>query len=49
MTVRIEPMTDAHADAVLSIYQAGIDDGDATFELSAPTWEEFKTTKLPDH
>ena len=25
--VRIEPMTGAHADAVLAIYQAGIEEG----------------------
>ena len=33
--MRIEPMTDAHAHAVLAIYQAGIDEGDATFETEA--------------
>ena len=30
--VRIEPMTSAHAAAVLAIYQAGIAEGNATFE-----------------
>ena len=34
--VRIEPMTDAHAAAVLAIYQAGMDEGNATFETFAP-------------
>ena len=34
-------MTDAHAAAVLAIYQAGIDEGNATFETRAPGWEEF--------
>jgi hypothetical protein len=29
--LRIEPMTEAHAGAGLAIYQAGIDEGDATF------------------
>jgi len=29
-------MTPAHADAVLAIYQAGIDEGNATFETRAP-------------
>lgn len=42
-------MTAAHADAVLSIYQAGIDEGDATFETSAPQWAEFDAAKLEDH
>jgi len=34
--VRIEAMTDGHAAAVLPIYQAGIDEGNATFETRAP-------------
>ena len=38
-----------HADAVLAIYQAGIDEGDATFETSAPTWEEFDSARLGEH
>ncbi len=42
-------MTAAHAEAVLSIYQAGIDEGDATFETSAPNWTEFDSAKLKDH
>ena len=47
--VRIEPMTFAHADAVLAIYQAGIDDGDATFETTAPDWDGFDATRLVEH
>ena len=47
--VRIEPMTEAHADPVLAIYQAGIDEGDATFETEAPAWEAFTTARLPAH
>jgi L-amino acid N-acyltransferase YncA len=47
--MRIEPMTDEHAAAVLAIYQAGIDEGDATFETQAPSWEEFKAAKLRGH
>jgi L-amino acid N-acyltransferase YncA len=47
--VRIEPMTDAHAAAVLAIYQAGIDEGDATFETRAPAWETFTAARLPAH
>jgi L-amino acid N-acyltransferase YncA len=42
-------MTYEHADAVLAIYQAGIDDGDATFETQAPTWQEFDHTHLAEH
>jgi L-amino acid N-acyltransferase YncA len=47
--MRIEPMTERHAAAVLAIYQAGIDEGDATFETEAPAWPEFTVAKLPDH
>lgn len=49
MTVRVAAMTAAHAEAVLAIYQAGIDDGDATFETRAPSWPEFDAAKLPEH
>ncbi|MGP3977122.1 GNAT family N-acetyltransferase [Streptomyces sp. 8N114] len=38
-----------HADQVLAIYQAGIDEGNATFETRAPEWESFDTAKLPGH
>ena len=47
--VRIEAMTDAHAAAVLAIYQAGIDEGNATFETRAPGWEEFTAARLAGH
>ncbi len=47
--VRIEPMTAAHAEQVLAIYQAGIDQGDATFETRAPGWAEFSAARLADH
>ena len=38
-----------HAAAVLAIYQAGIDEGDATFETRAPGWDEFTAARLPGH
>ncbi|WP_176611901.1 GNAT family N-acetyltransferase [Actinomadura sp. WMMB 499] len=38
-----------HADQVLAIYQAGIDEGEATFETAAPTWDEFDAAKLAGH
>jgi L-amino acid N-acyltransferase YncA len=47
--MRIEPMTAEHAVAVLAIYHAGIDEGDATFETSAPTWPEFSSKRLAAH
>ncbi|MEV6575710.1 N-acetyltransferase family protein [Streptomyces sp. NPDC051577] len=49
MSVTVAPLTDAHADEVLAIYQAGIDEGNATFETTAPTWAEFDAAKLPEH
>lgn len=42
-------MSSSDADAVLKIYQSGIDEGDATFETSAPGWDEFDGSKLADH
>jgi phosphinothricin acetyltransferase len=48
-SVTLAPMTDAHADDVLAIYQAGIDEGNATFETTAPTWPAFDEAKLPEH
>ncbi|RSS58828.1 GNAT family N-acetyltransferase [Streptomyces sp. WAC01280] len=49
MTVTVVPLTAEHAEQVLAIYQAGIDEGDATFETAAPTWERFDEAKLPAH
>ena len=42
-------MTDAHATSVLAIYQAGIDEGNATFETRAPDWQAFAAARLPSH
>ncbi len=47
--VRTEPMTGAHATAVLAIYQAGIEEGNATFETRAPGWAVFTAARLPAH
>jgi L-amino acid N-acyltransferase YncA len=49
MTVLVEPMAGMHGPAVLAIYQAGIDEGNATFETQAPAWEEFSAHRLPAH
>lgn len=46
---RIVPMSTAHAPDVLAIYQAGIDEGDATFENCAPDWAAFDAARLPGH
>jgi phosphinothricin acetyltransferase len=42
-------MTPADATAVLTIYQAGLDTGQASFETTAPAWDTFDQTKLPRH
>ncbi|GAA3491397.1 N-acetyltransferase family protein [Streptomyces cremeus] len=45
----VVPLTPRHAGQVLAIYQAGIDEGNATFETVAPGWEAFDAAKLPEH
>ncbi|MET9241374.1 N-acetyltransferase family protein [Nonomuraea sp. NPDC003709] len=45
----IESMRATHADQVLAVYRLGIDEGQATFETTAPTWPQFDASKLPDH
>ena len=47
--MHVVPMTAEHGDAVLAIFTEGIDTGHATFEHTAPTWDEFDAAKLPDH
>jgi L-amino acid N-acyltransferase YncA len=45
----IRPMRAADAERVLAIYQAGLDGGQASFEVDAPSWEAFDKAKLPLH
>ncbi|MGK5441841.1 N-acetyltransferase family protein [Micromonospora sp. URMC 105] len=47
--ITVRPMTAADADAVLAVYQAGLDAGDASFETTAPTWAAFDAAKLAAH
>jgi phosphinothricin acetyltransferase len=47
--MQIRPMTAADAGAVLAIYQAGLDGGEASFEHTAPAWPAFDAAKLPTH
>ena len=47
--VLIRPMRAGDASAVLTIYQAGLDTGQASFEAAAPAWEAFDAGKLPLH
>ena len=46
--VRIEPMTDVHADAVLDIYRQGIETGVATFETVVPAWRAWNASHRRD-
>ncbi|MGW4104707.1 N-acetyltransferase family protein [Streptomyces sp. NPDC004976] len=45
----VVPLVVEHAEQVLAIYQAGIDEGSATFETSPSAWEAFDAAKLPEH
>ena len=45
----IRPMTAADAEAVLAIYQSGLDGGDASFEHTAPDWAAFDAGRLAAH
>jgi phosphinothricin acetyltransferase len=47
--VRIAALLPEHAEQVLAVYQAGIDEGNATFETRAPDWTAFDKAKLPGH
>ncbi len=47
--VTVAPMTGAHAPQVLDIYQAGLDTGNASFEVTAPPWPEWDAAHLPEH
>ena len=47
--VLIRPMEAGDAGPVLTIYQAGLDTGQASFEVTAPVWDEFDAGKLRDH
>ncbi|WUS97843.1 GNAT family N-acetyltransferase [Streptomyces sp. NBC_00708] len=48
-SVLVVPLTAGHADEVIAIYRAGIDEGNATFETTAPTWADFDAARLPEH
>jgi L-amino acid N-acyltransferase YncA/precorrin-6B methylase 2 len=47
--VTIRPMRASDWPQVRDIYAAGIATGNATFETSAPSWEGWDRTHLPDH
>ncbi|MFB9415635.1 GNAT family N-acetyltransferase [Dactylosporangium matsuzakiense] len=45
----VRAMTTGDADAVLAIYQAGMDGGNASFEDTAPDWAAFDAGRLAQH
>jgi L-amino acid N-acyltransferase YncA len=47
--LHIRPMTATDWPRVREIFTAGIESGHATFETTAPEWEQFDTTRLKDH
>ncbi|HKN95504.1 MAG TPA: GNAT family N-acetyltransferase [Pseudonocardiaceae bacterium] len=47
--VRITTMTEHHGPGVLSVYQSGLDTGDAGFETTAPDWSTWDATHTPAH
>jgi phosphinothricin acetyltransferase len=49
MSVTVRVMTAGDAEAVLRIYQAGLDTDLASFETVAPTWEAFDAGRLTAH
>ncbi|WP_371484259.1 N-acetyltransferase family protein [Kitasatospora sp. NBC_00315] len=42
-------MRPEHAEQVLAVYRAGIEEGNATFETTAPSWETFDAARLREH
>jgi L-amino acid N-acyltransferase YncA len=47
--VAVRSMRATDAKQVLTIYQAGMDTGNASFEHTAPEWAAFDAAKLPEH
>jgi L-amino acid N-acyltransferase YncA len=45
----VRAMTVADWSSVRAIYEAGIATGNATFETTAPTWQQWDTSHLIDH
>jgi L-amino acid N-acyltransferase YncA len=47
--VTVRAMVAADANAVLEIYQQGLDGGQASFETVAPRWADFDAARRVDH
>jgi phosphinothricin acetyltransferase len=42
-------MREDDATAVRAIYRAGTDTGEASFRFVAPSWDQFSSSRRPDH
>ncbi|HEY7226044.1 MAG TPA: GNAT family N-acetyltransferase [Micromonosporaceae bacterium] len=49
MTATVRPMSADDAQAVLRIYQSGLDTDLASFETTAPAWDAFDSGRLREH
>lgn len=49
LAIGVEPMTAAHAGAVLRIFGEGIEFGNATFETAVPDWDRWDAGHLDQH
>ncbi len=47
--MHVRPMSAADGAAVLALYQAGLDGGNASFEPTAPSWAQFDAGRLDEH
>ena len=48
LVTTVRAMTAADWPQVEAIFAAGIEDGEATFETTTPSWEQFDACKIPD-
>jgi L-amino acid N-acyltransferase YncA len=46
--IRVGQMVASDWNGVAGIYRQGIEDGEATFEVDVPSWEEWDAGHLPD-
>jgi L-amino acid N-acyltransferase YncA len=47
--ITIEHLRPEHWPEVARIYEEGLETGNATFETSVPSWEDWDASHLPDH
>jgi L-amino acid N-acyltransferase YncA len=47
--VEVRPLVSSDWPAVAAVFAEGIATGDATFETTVPTWEDWDARHLPEH